>query len=153
MFAGVALFCFLTSSVLTEPWLENGGISSSDEGPVTITIDGEHARDYVRMVKSPTVAESLQKNGVVQIDGMLVPSGNGELLIRHVAFIRVIGEPLQLLTVEPSLDSSQGINHSSTVNQPDTHAGRKFILITDKHQVRMSTRKLVGGFPDSARYH
>jgi hypothetical protein len=153
MFAGVALLCFLTSFVFTEPWLENNGVSSADEVPVTITIDGEHARNYVRMIKSPAVSKSLQEQGVVQIEGVLVHSGNGDLLIRHVAFIKMIGEPLQLLTMESSLDSSQGINHSRTVNERDTHAGRKSIEITDKHQVRMSTRKLVGGFPDSARYH
>ena len=153
MFAGVALLCFLTSFVFTEPWLENNGVSSADEVPVTITIDGEHARNYVRMIKSPAVSKSLQEQRVVQIDGVLVHSGNGDTLIRHVAFIKIIGEPLQLLTVESSLDSSQGISHSRTVNELDTHASRKSIEITDKHQVRMSTRKLVGGFPDSARYH
>ena len=153
MFAGVALLCFLTSFVSTEPWLENTGVSSAHEVPVTITIDGEHARNYVRLIKSPAVSKSLQEQGVVQIEGVLVHSVNGDLLIRHVAFIKIIGEPLQLLTMESSLDSSQGINHSRTVNELDTYASRKSIEITDNNQVRMSTRKLVGGFPDSARYH
>ncbi len=153
MFAGVALLCFLTSIVSTEPWRENISLSSADEVPVTITMNGEHARSYVRMVRSSTVSKSFQKSGVVQIDGLLISSDRGGLVVRHAAMIKRIGEPLQQLTLEASLDSSDATNNLNTSIEPDTHTDRNPIQITDKHQVRMSTRKLVGGFPDSARYH
>jgi hypothetical protein len=59
-------------------------------------MNGEHASNYVRMVKSPTVSESFQEKGVVQIDGVLISSDDGGgLVVRHVAIIKKIGEPLQ----------------------------------------------------------
>ncbi len=152
MFTGMALLCFVTSSISIEPGFENPGLSITDEVPVTIIIDGETARDYVRMIKRPFGPGSLQKNGVVQIKGMLVSTENSGFQVRHVAIIKTIGEPLQLLVLESKLELNKAINNPGALNEPETQAGKNSIRLTDKHQVKMSLRKLVGGFPDSVRY-
>jgi hypothetical protein len=152
MFAGMALLCFVTTSVSIEPWLEKHVLSDADEVPVTIMIDGKTARDYVRMIKHPIGPELLQKKGVVQINGMLVSTENSGFRVRHVAIIKTIGEPLQLLVLESPLKLNEVVNNPGALNEPESQAAKNSVQLTDQHQVKMTLRKLVGGFPDSARY-
>ena len=61
MFAGPAILCLLTSLISVEQFSEQPGTVDADEVHVTIRLDGDNARRYVELIKSPEISASFKK--------------------------------------------------------------------------------------------
>ena len=73
--------------------------------------------------------------------------------VRHTAIVRVVGQPLELLSIESEIGSAL-ITSDRAALAAQKEASHELVLqLNDVHTVAIQVKKLVGGFPDSARYY
>ena len=153
MFAGPAMLCLLTSLMSVEQFFEQPGKVDADEVHVTLRLDGDIARRYVDLIKSPEISASFKKNGNLLLSGVATVVDESRFRVRHTAIVRVVGQPLELLSIESEIGSAL-ITSDRAALAAQKEASHELVLqLNDVHTVAIQVRKLVGGFPDSARYY
>ena len=153
MFAGPAMLCLLTSLMSVEQFFEQPGKVDADEVHVTIRLDGVNARRYVDLIKSPEISASFKKNGNLLLSGVATVVDESRFRVRHTAIVRVVGQPLELLSIESEIGSALITSDRAALAAQEEASHELVLQLNDVHTVAIQVKKLVGGFPDSARYY
>ena len=153
MFAGPAILCLLTSLISVEQFSEQPGTVDADEVHVTIRLDGDNARRYVELIKSPEISASFKKDGSLLLSGVATVVDESRFRIRHTAIVRVVGQPLELLSLESEIGSALITSDRAALAAQEEASHELVLQLNDAHTMAIQVKKLVGGFPDSARYY
>ena len=153
MFAGPAILCLLTSLISVEQFSEQPGKVDADEVHVTLRLDGDIARRYVDLIKSPEISASFKKNGNLLLSGVATVVDESRFRVRHTAIVRVVDQPLELLSIESEIGSALIISDRAALAAQKEASDELVLQLNDVHTVAIQVKKLVGGFPDSARYY
>lgn len=152
MLAGPAILCLLTSLISAEQLCREPRNDDTGEVHVTIHLDGDHARRYSVLINSPEAEASFKATGTLLLPGVATVIDENRSRIRHTAIVRVVGQPLELLSMESEISSAL-----ISMDRPPSATEKKdscqlLVRLTDVHPMTIRVRKVVGGFPDSARY-
>lgn len=125
---------------------------STDDNRVAIHLHGDIARAYVRLLRSQRASDEFLKDGSVIIEGRAYAIDDGWVRIHHVAFIRIIGEPVRLLRLESTIDGNL-VKHQQTAaaNLVGTDA-RPRVELEELRSAEFRSSVLVGDFPESGAY-
>lgn len=152
MFAGPAILCFLTSLISVEQLPEQHGKVDADEVHVTIQLDGDNACRYVELIKSPEISASFKKDGRLLLGGLATVVDESCFRVRNNAIVRVVGQPLELLSLESEIGSALITSDRASLAAQKEASHELVLQLKDVHTMEIQVRKLVGGFPDSTRY-
>lgn len=153
MFAEISMFCFLISFLSAEPLPSQISTGDAKDLAVTIRLDGENARRYSRLLQSKAIAGVLEQKGVLMLDAVVKPAVDGKVVVHHTAFVRIEGEPLQVLSLETAVDQKLITPNPAASSQNDINSATLFLKLTDGDSLTFKRRNVVGGFPDAGRYH
>ena len=119
---------------------------------VAIHLDGEIASENDRLLRSQRAADAFLKYGSVIIEGRAYAIDDGWVRIRHVAFIRIVGEPVRLLRLESTIDGNL-VKHQQTAaaNMVGNHASHR-VELTHLRSAEFRSSVLVGDFQGSGSY-
>jgi hypothetical protein len=125
-----------------------------DTGEVhlTIRLDGDHARRYVELIKSPEISATFKKNGNLLLSGVAIFVDESRFRVRHIAIVRVVGQPLEILSMESEIGSALIAGNRAALAAQRKASQELVLHLNDVHTITIQVKKLVGGFPDSARY-
>lgn len=153
MFAGPVFLCLLTSLISVEQFSVESGKPDTNEVHVTLQLKGDRASRYLELIKSPEVAASFNETGNLLLRGVAMKIDENHFRVRHTAIVRIVGRPLEQLFVESEVSSAL-IASDRPALATDKEASHELVVqLSDVHPVSIQVRKLVGGFPDGARYH
>lgn len=153
MFAGPAILCLLTSLISAEQFSVESGKSDTDEVFVTIRLEGDNARRYVELIKSPEISASFKQTGNVPLRAVVTKVDDSRFRVRHTAIVRVVAQPLELLSLESEISPALIASDRPSLAAEKEASHELVLQLSDVHPMSIQVKKLVGGFPDSARFH
>lgn len=152
MFGAPAILCLVTSLISAEQFSREPDKIETDEVRLTIRLEGDNARRYAELVKSPEITASFKETGKILILGVATVIDESRSWIRHTAIVRVVGQPLELLSMESEIQSAL-IIHVRAASPTQKEEPRELLVqLGDIHPMTIRVKKLVGSFPDSTRY-
>lgn len=148
MFLGLPVLCLMACLVTAENHMFRSSDAPVDAHHLAIHLGGDMAREYVRLINSPSIADAFQKHGTVRIDGIADSVGDGKVRIRHRAIVRVVGEPIRVLRLESMIDADL-IKPApvAAAGLMGGIAGRR-VALSDTRTAELRSSVLVGDFPD-----
>ena len=152
MFTGLSMICLIPFLVSTEQDHARPSGMRLDNNRVVIHLNGDVAREYLRILRSPRLSDAFLKNGRVTIEGSADNIGDGTVRIRHVAFVRIVGEPVRLLRLESTIDAN-AITQQQTIDAGivGTNASCQLDL-SEMHFADLRSSVMVGDFPNPPSY-
>jgi hypothetical protein len=148
MFAGLSMICLIPFLITAEHNHADTSGVRVDDNHIAISLHGDIAREYVRLLRSKQVSDAFLRDGCVTIEGMADKLGDGTVQIHHTAFVRIVGEPVRLLRLRSMIDASL-VKHGETV--AGIKAGYR-VDLSDLRSSELRSLLLVGDFPDSQSY-
>ena len=153
MFTGLSMMCLIPCVIFAEQnHADAYGRFEHNNNRVAIHLDGEIAREYVRLLRSQRVADAFLKDGSVIIEGRAYTIDDGWVRIHHVAFISVVGKPVRSLRLESTIDGNL-IKHQQTANPNIVGNDASYrVELTHLRSAELRSSVLVGDFPESGSY-
>lgn len=152
MFTGLSMVCLVPFLVSAQQNFPPTSATRSLESPVAIRLSGQVASEYLRLVRSPRMSDAFLKDGCVTINGFADTIEGGTVRIHHVAFVRIVGEPVRLLRLESTIDANL-VKHQQTVDASmfGSMPGVR-VDLSDLHSAELRCSVMVGDFPNSRSY-
>ncbi|HQX53333.1 MAG TPA: hypothetical protein PLY87_13815 [Planctomycetaceae bacterium] len=152
MFNGLLMICLIPFFASAEQnHMSTTGMLAGDN-QVAIHLDGDIAREYVRLVRSQEISDAFLRNGSVVIEGSVDTSGDGTVRLRHFALVRVVGEPVRLLRLESMIDANQ-VLHQNTVNVGMVSTAASYrVNLSDLFSSELRSSLILGDFSNTRSY-
>ncbi|MEJ7595634.1 MAG: hypothetical protein WKF77_29340 [Planctomycetaceae bacterium] len=152
MFNGLLMICLIPFFVSAEQNHVSTARMFAGDNQVAIHLDGDIAREYVRLVRSQKISDAFLRNGSVVIEGSVDSSGDGSVRLHHIALVRVVGEPVRLLRLESMIDANQ-VLHQNTVDVGMVGTAASYrVNLSDLFSSELRSSLLLGDFPDTQSY-
>ncbi len=149
MFNGLLMICLIPFFVSAEQNHVSTARMFAGDNQVAIHLDGDIAREYVRVVRSQKISDAFLRNGSVVIEGSADTSDDGTVRLHHIALVRVVGEPVRLLRLESMIDANQVLHQNTDdVGMVGTAASHR-VNLSDLVSSELRSSLLLGDFPDT----
>ena len=153
MFVAVAMVCFFSTVISVEQVFTELNVLGPHDMRVTIRIEGDTARRYLENAKSSSLSASFKKDGTLLLTAVANAIDEGTVRVRHTSIVRVVGQPLELLSMETVINKSMMVIDPDAPETESSAQDRLYIRLPEIQPVEIQAKNIVGGFPDSPRYN